>query len=48
VEEREQQNDYTKGDTVVNKDFQCACLEILEEKSDYDEADYGGDRDAGD
>jgi hypothetical protein len=25
-EEREQQHDYTKQDSVVNKDLECACL----------------------
>ncbi len=48
MEEREQQNDYTKGKSVVNKDFQCACLQILQEEGDDDEADDGGNGDADD
>src|SRR6266571_9442052 len=51
LEVREQQNDYTKDDTVGNKDIQCACLQIAQEQGDdgvsHDARDDDTDQDRG-
>ena len=35
VEEHQQQDEYTKGEAVDNKDLQRACLQITQEKGDH-------------
>src|SRR5271156_2803184 len=34
-EERQYEDDYTKQDPVINKDLECACLQIPQEERDH-------------